>query len=199
MEDGCHPCGRSLETASGSGWPQNSRARRPRHGGRLSRWQRQAPDVVPLPPQLPGFAPVAAADPVVHLCSCAVATVTPFGERRCRPRRAAVHVGGDTDTRSTGRRLERRADGGVIRTTRQPVRHDRCSDDHGSRLSAALQASACRARAGARLVRSSGARSASPHRHTSCHRGHPFGRVSRRARDGISEITPAATPVVVAR
>ena len=36
--------------------------------------------------QIPGFAPADAMDPVVHLCSCALATVTPLGERRRRPR-----------------------------------------------------------------------------------------------------------------
>jgi hypothetical protein len=45
-----------------------------------------APDAVPFSLQIQGFASADAMDPVVHLCSCAAATVTPLGERRRRPR-----------------------------------------------------------------------------------------------------------------
>lgn len=87
----------------------------------------------------------------------------------------------------------------VLSAPRTARRDDRCRGDHGPTQRVALQASACRGCA----------------RHAWCERvergpphpiatprvinGHPFGRVSRRARGGISKITPAATLVVVAR
>jgi hypothetical protein len=197
MEDGCHPCGRSLETTSGD--PDGLRTLErdvqdteddsaggtagTRRGAAVRRDVRGSPRSLRW----------------TLWCTCALRV----GD--CHPFRGAT----PSPAPSRGPRWWRHqhpVDGVSIRTMSRAWCVQHCGRPVGTvdTATAADQSGAWlfRLRPAERTQGTLGANEWSEVRLTpsshQCHHGHPFGRVSRRARGSISEITPAATLVVVA-